>query len=704
MPTSISVAVVRGASSLGGSQSYVGWCSQDFSAGGAPAGGGHAGPPGGPSQPLHHIGGSRICRGGQQPSADLVEALRRLLQALGDAERVVVLGEKQGGSGEQDTDSAGISPGGTPTAEGIEPVSLSGGGRAERWCSKTGFEDGNRQDGGGDVDDCSLVAAVLEGSCLRSVCRQYMFGVDWRFVSVHRLFYRSLLRLLRDTLDPAICALQSGDLLLLPPPAPMNERGLVREGSLVRGLLAASADCPSLVDLLVSLCVALDDLVACPPQAPAPLPAPPTPLPPPPTPLPPSPGLNHPPPSPASPNPALMQMSHVSATAAATTAAASGSVPLPASFAAFASPAGLAQFASPKIPAATASSDAPGAGAATPGGPQVGLPSPFLAVAATTPAAAPASTTMISVSPAAPPSSSTPTVSTVIGGTPSTPGQSVGVVPPLLASAHGSCAHSSPGAATSIIVTSGESDGVDAVAGAGIGGGDGDGAAAVVPQQQSQSSTSVLPLALAPSSSPPPPPPPLPSLPVPVLTPPLGMFKPAAAPSPAISGPGGVTGLSAVAAVAAETSKALAASRAKEEQSRAAQYEKEKWEHEEGMELAALARTVLEQAKAVEKAETAAVKIAPAVTTGDRAKSSVIVSATGHADSGNTGVMAGREGVEECKGERAAMVTASPRLAEEDTVPSEEELYLKVMEGEQFGTMRMETSNSGGSNNCMPLE
>ncbi|CAN0376811.1 unnamed protein product, partial [Ectocarpus sp. 12 AP-2014] len=149
--------------------------------------------------------------------------------------------------------------------------------------SNNGREGADRLGGGGvgcgcdgvdtDDDDDDIAAqatAALDGSCLRSVCRQYLFGADWRFVSTHHQFYLALLRLLQEVLRP------------------FNDAGAVGDGGgyrrqaaggageprsrqpLARSLLRPSADCPGMVDLLVSLCVALDDLVACPPQPPPP--------------------------------------------------------------------------------------------------------------------------------------------------------------------------------------------------------------------------------------------------------------------------------------------------------------------------------------------------------------------------------------------------------------------------------------------------
>ncbi|CAM9807719.1 unnamed protein product [Sphacelaria rigidula] len=544
-------------------------------------------------------------------------------------------------------------------------MSAEGGkGRLEKSCVEPCLENGHPEYGSRDtMVDWSIAAEALESSCLRSVCRQYMFGVDWRFVSAHRVFYRSLLHLLRDTLAAGFAAINA------------SAGGQQHPGGrsrLAQYLLPASPDCPGLVDLLSNLCVALDDLIACPPQEPAPLPAPPTPLPPPSTPLPPpaSPGLTHPPPSPASPHPPLMQIAHASTTAGA-------------SFTAIGSP-GLAQSATPTaLTAPTPPKDA-AASAAVPDsvhGAQVSL---VLAVASAPPAA-PAPTPTGGVASVASPSS-TPTVSTVVGGDSEVPLKSSAVPPlaPAHGSVHGNLEESaSTSAAVAAFVAGGDVDSKSVAAAVVAAVGTiGDAAQQLQQQQQQQQQQQKQAESLVSAVAPPPPLPVLPSLPT--LTPPMSMLsKPAAAaPSPPNTGPGTGTG----------GGSSLA------EQKRAAQYLKEKREHEEGLELAELARTV----------EAAPVTVPASVggTTGNGEITSVVVVSPAKTDANakNCGReaadgVAGRSGVEECKGDELS--AAARGLVEEvETVPSGEELYLDAIEGEQFDTMRMEaaTSAAGASN------
>ena len=299
-----------------------------------------------------------VWKGGQKPSADLLEALRLLLEALGDgrdeaheegegevpaaaaamAAAVPVPVPENGAPGESgegvgegggSSDAGGVPDrGGGVEVEGVtgavetgpaEVTVLKSNGEGCRDFGKEGGLTGGASEGKGHgqdedknenkdtsggggkggEDDLASAAAALESSCLRSVCRQYMFGVDWRFVSSHRQFYHALLRLLQ-------CALQPGSRTVATTGAPESAAstpgGVAGGQPLAASLLAPSADCPGIVDLIGSLCIALDDLVACPPQSPEPPPPPPPSLPQPGSPN----DLSHlAPPSPASPLPTM---------------------------------------------------------------------------------------------------------------------------------------------------------------------------------------------------------------------------------------------------------------------------------------------------------------------------------------------------------------------------------------------------------------
>lgn len=298
--------------------------------------------------------GGKTQKRGQQPSADLLEALRRLLEALGGEDysddenwkvKVKVECRNDGGGGAEAADreeekgeekkgkeppelkqkqncSAAAPAADTETvsaadtvsgfvAEGDSVVSAAGaavvtlvGNTCDGWETGGGGEEDNAG------DDFELAAAALENSCLQRVCRQYMFGVDWRFVSAHRHFYFALLRLLQDTLQPtkpSSCRRRrEGEEekekveATVATPNQKAQRPLA-----ARSLLPSSADCPGLVELLGSLCVALEDLVACPPRLLESISQPPTRLR-----QPAPPGALYPhllPPSPASPLPFMLQ-------------------------------------------------------------------------------------------------------------------------------------------------------------------------------------------------------------------------------------------------------------------------------------------------------------------------------------------------------------------------------------------------------------
>lgn len=766
-------------------------------------------------------GGSRICKGGQQPSADLVEALRRLLQALGggdggrgDGSQTVTeqngdgtgkVEERQEGAEKDKESKEGAALNEGPIA--VEPgskgklkscgeiASVMPASKAEKRSKVVVDTDaesrGDTSDEGIDDDDCALATAVLEDSCLRSVCRQYMFGVDWRFVSTHRRFYRALLHLLGDMLKPVAVEYTPTSLNLGAESASRGSSSSRSSSPLARSLLAASADCPGLVDLLQSLCVALDDLVACPPQSPpAALPPPPTPLPTPASPA----AVVHPPPSPASPHPTLMQLAQASTTvttpvATVTAPAVPGDASAPAS-------ASTGPFATPPnpalVPPVPASSQPTGKATSAAGlagensgyvhlVPPMPMPPPFVPAApwvatpsvsytdllsawgpppsAPMPAAA-AAAAIAGAAAAAVSAAGAGTVTTTMSATAGGEGSqshashsvlssfSTVTAPPVAPPTIGvplvgpPSATSVPSALTSPTHVNGPSGGATQESqDAGEGGGGGGKEVAQKTPVAPSSASSVASL-------------PTPPVPPPQFLPPVMFVQPtanstpaagsagagvgagAAAPSPPTVAPvasgGGSGGGGATApAMAAGTggvgvdNKTLLAKRALDELSRARLQEKERREHEEGMELAELARAVLTQAKGVDDAKAAATAAGARTTasaTGTVAgtlagtptttieggensssvsadvrsgKRSLPAHGVGVGDDG--GQVAGHNnGVEEGKiGE--VVISVEGQGEAENTVPSEEEAYLEMLEGLQFGTMRMETSATSKS-------
>ncbi|CAM9550658.1 unnamed protein product, partial [Discosporangium mesarthrocarpum] len=95
-------------------------------------------------------------------------------------------------------------------------------------------------DGKGRESDVEReVVEALKASCLLGVCRQYMFGVEWHFVSSHRPFYTSLLHLLEELVHPERPGLALVQLLVM--------------------------EQPPISRLLDDLCTAMEDLIAAPP-------------------------------------------------------------------------------------------------------------------------------------------------------------------------------------------------------------------------------------------------------------------------------------------------------------------------------------------------------------------------------------------------------------------------------------------------------
>lgn len=689
-----------------------------------------------PYQSEHAAGGSRICKGGQRPSADLLEALRRLLRALSNGNAAADTQHREVEMKNEvvrdNKDSTG-SLEGRPKVDGYAaaPARQEEGLRERRDVELRGSEKSTEKDD--DGDDFALASAVLEGSCLRSVCRQYMFGVDWRFVSAHRRFYRALLLLLRDALTPALF---TGGSTRRPPVTEAEQAGPAPRGPLARSLLATSIDCPGLVDLLSSLCVALEDLVACPPQAPAPLPPLPIPLP-----TPACPQVTHPPPSPASPHSTLVKLAQAPSTAAAAAAAASAN----AYFASFASQELAQNAVSPTPVAAAPSGKQKAAGmAASPQGTSTGYVPPSAGLTPSSPASM-----LVNADPFAP-SVSTPTAPPSLGSTSTSPSQPDGLPP--LAPAHGLAHNNSDEAATSPTASAAaEGDAASTE----------DGAA---PAQQSQPAMALLPPATPSLTSTPPP---LPPVPAPSsasfkttgnwtpaanvhllaqIFPPASALPPSPIPTPPplppVPPPSSVSpkaiGISTLAADVNLHAQSFApasqllppptvtptpamgsmkpvnitAAREAEELALATQHEKEKREHEEGLELTAIARAVLEQAKAIRDTTPSHVKSAEQTTasatvtaTAGEGEGSASSAPGGCARNGHCVLVEGGGAVEESKqggpaaAAAAAVCGASAGLAGDECQPSAEELYLEAMEAEQFGTMRMETSKSAGSSN-----
>lgn len=211
---------------------------------------------------------------GQKQSADLLEALRRLLKALGEND-----------SDDDDSKAVTAAVAEDDGVEGRDPCArkLNASGKLCEEGECLDMECESVEDGDDDNDDFAVAAAVLENSCLRSVFRQYMFGVDWRFISAHGPFYLSLLRLLRDILRPTIGprrrSRRSNQGMNQPNHQGQSRAANEDEGAdtevLASFLLKPSTDCRGLVELLESLCIGIDDLVAIPPESPPPPPPPP---------------------------------------------------------------------------------------------------------------------------------------------------------------------------------------------------------------------------------------------------------------------------------------------------------------------------------------------------------------------------------------------------------------------------------------------
>lgn len=714
----------------------------------------------------------RMSTGGQQPSAHLLEALRRLLEALTDEEEDDRSSGADDGSGDgrKDVDASGhveekeneekeqeedderektsqkrhrnVAPlsdkvlgkyaqgdagdGGTGTREGAS--SADGSGKA------SGVGKGYAEDDDGDVivgdDGCMLIAAAaLKDSCLRSVCRQYMFGVDWRFVSTHGVFYLALLRLLRVTLrtrTASVTTISSADgrspLLSssLPPTFAEASSNVPSPRPLVDHLLHPSPDCPGLVELLSSLCVALDDLVACPPQPPEKLPSPSPSLPPPPPPPPPPPqqlpqltspaaAHLHPPPSPASPLPVLVHLQHQQNQQAGLFQPPLPQPPLlpPPSHKVSPKEALTQQSTSPVQPAVkvvggVTSPPTANAVAASPASlsPPADPDAPDAVSAMKIPAVPP------------PPSASISAVAETITETTNTLGGHDGLPP--LAPVHGSAAsHNSPEGDGG---TAGPKDG-EAV------GGEAPQSVAPLPASFPSITQPSLPLAAlhaAPASTPnetwsatdas--------STPTTIVSGSDSLPSAAAGvalseehnakqqhPEGGVGGPGGGGGVDVADAVKLGKLQEL---------SQLLSYERDKWEHERGTMLAELARSVMARARSAQAAMAAASSYTP------NARGSVHVADTSGGTKVTDAATATADAQDDPRDDRpgtdnvcrtAAAVpseenarsvgagTGAEKGVAEETPPavdaplSEEELYLEAMQDLQFGTMRMEISS-----------
>ena len=608
----------------------------------------------------HFKGRRRACDGrdgkrhapGQQESAELLEALRRLLEALGDvaldddptAEVPAAAEDDDGRNGGDDCESKGTCEEGEDSRQERSSTEMGAstaasgvhrGDTDERLdCEKTaGCDCDVDSDGDGDRadDDFTEAAAALESSCLRSVCRQYMFGVDWRFISAHGHFYLALLKLLIGILRPIVVGPESALGRRRGWAVNDTKKGEEAKKLLANFLLAPSADCRGLVELLECLCVGLDDLVAVPSESAA------TPVPPPPVPptrlahpvsLSPSPAMAHnPPPSPASPTPlttiAQQQSNTSSKIAAAAAAAAAGATGAAAGIHNPSPPHFLPNHAHPSVisaipplasppwqsgatitPAPTPSAKAAG---------QKGLPPlvPIQAEQAISPSL-PGWTSLL------PPSKTVPTFGPPVVS-PAAPG---GAAPPAELAV-------SPG---------------------------GPGWTAI------------------------PPPPPLPQA-----------FKPASAPpaSNPVAPGGGAGGVGS----SQGSGAGLGLGTPTERYPWGTAQQREALEHEQGTALAKLARSVLAQAKAVAPAPAPALDVPRIDKIGGAVSARSATIADGNVSGNGAAEVTANGGVTKLGGDEAGSEVMTPEGADEE--PSEEALYVDAMAGLQFDTMRMEVVSPG---------